>query len=194
MRTIAKAKATFDAMCERVLSRRTKGERLADKQMCRKKIADSWVEIEQFRLLVLRTAWLIDKHQDYKRVLKDIAAVKAAMPKVLHDVAGRTLQLPTDRSGSRKKMPFAQQLLDSYMLGLADARPRFTRLPSPSRCCADTSRPTRCSRATRYNRRASVRLSYMGQAWRDRGLFGVTHERGPLAGSRRSRQAARLDG
>jgi len=119
MRTIAKAKATFDAMCERVLSRRTKGERLADKQMVQEKIADSWVEIEQFRLLVLRTAWLIDKHQDYKRVLKDIAAVKAAMPKVLHDVAGRTLQLHGS-IGLSKEMPFAQQLLDSYMLGLAD--------------------------------------------------------------------------
>jgi acyl-CoA dehydrogenase len=83
------------------------------------KIADSWVEIEQFRLLVLRTAWLIDKHQDYKLVLKDIAAVKAAMPKVLHDVAGRTLQLHGS-IGLSKEMPFAQQLLDSYMLGLAD--------------------------------------------------------------------------
>ena len=44
--------------------------------MTQEKIADSWIEIEQFRLLVLRTAWLIDKHHDYQRVRKDIAAVK----------------------------------------------------------------------------------------------------------------------
>jgi len=81
MRTIAMARACFDAMCERVLSRRTQGQLLSDKQMVQEKIADSWVEIEQFRLLVLRTAWLIDKPDDYKLVLKDIAAVKAAMPK-----------------------------------------------------------------------------------------------------------------
>ena len=35
--------------------------------MTQEKIADSWIEIEQFRLLVLRTAWLIDKHKDYKQ-------------------------------------------------------------------------------------------------------------------------------
>ena len=43
--------------------------------------------MEQFRLLVMRTAWRIDKYKDYKRVRKDISAVKAAMPKVFHDVA-----------------------------------------------------------------------------------------------------------
>jgi acyl-CoA dehydrogenase len=119
MRTIAMARTAFDAMCERVLSRRTKGELLADKQMVQEKIADSWIEIEQFRLLVLRTAWLIDKHQDYRRVLKDIAAVKAAMPKVLHDVAGRALHLHGS-IGLSREMPFSQQVIDSYFLGLAD--------------------------------------------------------------------------
>ncbi len=119
MRTIAMARACFDAMCERVLSRRTQGQLLSDKQMVQEKIADSWVEIEQFRLLVLRTAWLIDKHNDYKIVLKDIAAVKAAMPKVLHDVAGRALHLHGS-IGLSREMPFAQQVIDSYFLGLAD--------------------------------------------------------------------------
>ena len=33
--------------------------------MVQEKIADSWMEIEQFRLLVLRTAWKIDKYKDY---------------------------------------------------------------------------------------------------------------------------------
>jgi acyl-CoA dehydrogenase len=37
-------------------------------------LADSWIEVEQFRLLVLHTAWLIDKHQDYLRVRKGIEA------------------------------------------------------------------------------------------------------------------------
>ena len=42
-------------------------------QMTQEKIADSWIEIEMFRLLVLRTAWLIDEHNDYKRVRIGIA-------------------------------------------------------------------------------------------------------------------------
>ena len=83
------------------------------------KIADSWVELEQFRLLVLRTAWLIDRHNDYKRVRKDIAAVKAVMPKVLHDIASRALHLHGSL-GLSSEMPFAQQVLASYFLALAD--------------------------------------------------------------------------
>lgn len=80
MRTIALARRAFDMMCERALSRQTRHGRLADLQMTQEKIADSWIQIEQFRLLVLRTAWLIDKHHDYQKVRRDIAAVKVAMP------------------------------------------------------------------------------------------------------------------
>jgi len=119
MRTIAKAREAFDRMCQRVLSRTTKGERLADKQMVQEKIADSWVEFEQFRLLVLRTAWKIDKYQDYKKVLKDIAAIKFAMPKLLHDIAGRALHLHGSL-GLSDEMPFMHWVTESYFLALAD--------------------------------------------------------------------------
>ncbi len=80
MRTIALARKAFDMMCERAVSRKTRHGHLADFQMVQEKIADSWIQIEQFRLLVLRTAWLIDKHHDYQKVRRDIAAVKVAMP------------------------------------------------------------------------------------------------------------------
>lgn len=119
MRTIGEARKAFDMMCERVLSRVTQGERLADKQLVQEKIADSWIEIEQFRLLVLRTAWLIDKYKDYRKVRKDIAAVKAAMPKVLHDLAARALHLHGSL-GLSNEMPFMEQISTAFMLGLAD--------------------------------------------------------------------------
>ena len=61
--------------------------------MTQEKIADSWIQIEQFRLLVLRTAWKIDKYHDYQKVRRDIAAVKVAMPQVLHDVVQRAMHL-----------------------------------------------------------------------------------------------------
>ena len=51
---------------------------------------ESWIELEQFRLLVLQTAWKIDRYQDYKRVRGDISAVKVAMPKVLNNIASRS--------------------------------------------------------------------------------------------------------
>src|SRR6201995_1311562 len=78
MRTIALARKAFDMMCERAVARKTRQGRLADFQMTQEKIADSWIQIEQFRLVVLRTAWLIDKHHDYQKVRRDIAAVKVA--------------------------------------------------------------------------------------------------------------------
>ena len=43
-------------------------------------IADSYAQLKQFRLFVLYTAWEIDKYNDYKKVRKDIAAVKVVMP------------------------------------------------------------------------------------------------------------------
>lgn len=119
MRTIGQAKKALDLMCQRALSRFTQGSILADKQMTQEKIADSWIEIEQFRLLVLRTAWLIDKYHDYKKVRRDIAAVKAAMPKVLHDVAARALHLH-GCYGVSHEAPFMDLIADAFMIGLAD--------------------------------------------------------------------------
>jgi acyl-CoA dehydrogenase len=119
MRTIAQVRTAFDMMCERAVSRQTRKGPLASLQMTQERIADSWIEIEQFRLLVMRTAWLIDKYQDYKRVRKDIAAVKVAMPKVLHDVAQRALHLHGSL-GVSNEMPFVNMLIASEALGLAD--------------------------------------------------------------------------
>jgi acyl-CoA dehydrogenase len=119
MRTIAQVRQAFDMMCERAVSRQTRAGSLASFQMTQEKIADSWIEMEQFRLLVLRTAWLIDKHRDYRAVRKDIAAVKVAMPKVLHDVAQRALHLH-GALGVSDEMPLAAMLLGSEVMGLAD--------------------------------------------------------------------------
>jgi acyl-CoA dehydrogenase len=119
MRTVGVVKRAFDMMCERALSRVTQGEVLARKQLVQAMIADSWVQIEQFRLLVLRTAWKIDRYDDYLRVRADISAVKAAMPQVLHDVASRALQIHGSL-GVSDEMPFGAMVLESFHMGLAD--------------------------------------------------------------------------
>ncbi len=119
MRTIAQATRALDMMCERALSRVTKGEPLGMKQMVQEKIADSWVQLRQFRLLVLETAWLIDQGKDYKSVRKNIAAVKAVMPQVLHDIAARALHLHGSL-GISTEMPFADWVINSFHVGLAD--------------------------------------------------------------------------
>jgi len=94
MRTIGLLKKAFDMMCERALSRVTKGEILAQKQMVQERIADSYTQILQFRLHVLYAAWLLDQAQGYSRLARrEIAAIKANMPRVLNDVVYRALHL-----------------------------------------------------------------------------------------------------
>ena len=119
MRTLALATRAFEMMCERVVSRVTKGETLANKQMVQEKIADSWIELRQFRLLILETAWLADKNKDCKAVRKNVAAVKAIMPKILHDIASRALHLHGSL-GLSDDMPFVEWLVNSFHVGLAD--------------------------------------------------------------------------
>jgi acyl-CoA dehydrogenase len=119
MRTVGLVKQALDMMCERALSRTTQGETLARKQLVQAMIADSWIQLEQFRLLVLRTAWRIDEYDDYERVRGDISAVKAAMPKVLHDIASRAVQIHGSL-GVSHEMPFASMVLESFHMSLAD--------------------------------------------------------------------------
>jgi acyl-CoA dehydrogenase len=119
MRTIGLSKKALDMTCERALSRQTQGGLLADKQFVQGYIADSYAQLVQFRLFVLYTAWSIDKHKDYRKVRKDIAAVKVVMPTVLHDIAWRAIQVH-GALGVSNEMPFHQMLLGASVMGLAD--------------------------------------------------------------------------
>jgi acyl-CoA dehydrogenase len=119
MRTIGLARRALDMMCERALSRTTQGGKLAEKQFVQGYIADSYAQLVQFRLFVLYTAWSIDKHNDYRKVRKDIATVKVVMPGVLHDIAMRALQVH-GALGVSNEMPFHRMILGASVLGLAD--------------------------------------------------------------------------
>ncbi len=119
MRTIGLARRGLDAMCERALSRQVSGGLLADKQFVQGYIADSYAQLMQFRLYVLYTAWLIDEHNDYRKVRKDIAAIKVLMPGVLHDITWRAMQVH-GALGVSNEMPFHQMLIGASVMGLAD--------------------------------------------------------------------------
>ncbi len=119
MRTVGVAQRALDMMCERALSRTTKGQLLARKQMVQAMIADSWIDLQQFRLLVLRTAWLIDETKDYMKVRKDIAAIKVLTPRVLEGIARRAIQVH-GALGLTRDMPLGGMLVGGIALGLAD--------------------------------------------------------------------------
>jgi acyl-CoA dehydrogenase len=119
MRTIGLSRKALDMMCERALSRETAGGRLSDKQFVQGYIADSYAQLAQFRLFVLYTAWEIDKYNNYKKVRKDIAAVKVVLPTVLHDIAWRAMQVH-GALGVTNEMPFMSMIHGAAALGLAD--------------------------------------------------------------------------
>ena len=119
MRTVGACRHALDLMCQRAVSRTTRDGRLADLQMVQEQIADSWIAVESFRLLVLRTAWLIDKHKDYQKVRKDIAAIKVAMPQVYHDVATKAAHLH-GALGVSNEMPFMRMVTSALVMGIAD--------------------------------------------------------------------------
>ena len=60
MRLIGMAERAIDLMVRRAQSRVAFGRPLAEQGVVREHIAQSRIEIEQARLLVLKTAWLID--------------------------------------------------------------------------------------------------------------------------------------
>jgi len=118
MRTVGLCSRAFDMMCERALSRRTKGTSLAEKQAVQAFIADSWIQLQQFRLLVLHTAWLIDT-QPHGAARTGIAACKVAMAQVMHDVVQRAVHLHGSL-GTTLELPLAQWWMSVPSLALAD--------------------------------------------------------------------------
>ena len=119
MRSVGTAQRALDMMCERVLSRETKGSLIAEKQAIQHWIADSWVQIQQFRLQVLHCAWLIDTVGDYAKIRQHIAGVKVATPKVLIDVVYRAMHAHGSL-GVSNLMPLAHMWMSGPVMGIAD--------------------------------------------------------------------------
>ena len=106
-------------MSRRAVSRTTRTGVIGDYQAVQMQIADSYIELEQFKLFVLKTAWMIDKYQDYRKVRKDIAAIKALMPKVYHDIAARCIHIHGSL-GVSDEMPFVGAMIGAMVMGIAD--------------------------------------------------------------------------
>ena len=79
-------------MCERALERKTFGRYLHEHGSIAEGIALSRIEIDQARLLVLRTAWLIDTF-DNKAARKEVAMIKALVPRLQTTVMDRAMQV-----------------------------------------------------------------------------------------------------
>ena len=118
MRTVGMCQRAFDMMCERALSRVTQGEVLAKKQMVQEKIADSYIALESFRLMVMKAAWTIDQVGGHK-ARRQIAMVKVLTPKVLHDIVYNALHIHGSL-GTSNEMPLAGMWSSVPIFGIAD--------------------------------------------------------------------------
>lgn len=118
MRTVGLCQRALDMMCERALSRTTKGSLLAEKQAVQQYIADSWAQIQQLRLLVLHTAWLIDQ-QTTAGTRKEIAAIKTVAADVLHDVVMRAIQVH-GALGISEELPLWRWLQQVFVVRFSD--------------------------------------------------------------------------
>jgi acyl-CoA dehydrogenase len=92
MRSIGAAERCLDLMVQRSQSRTAFGKPLSEQGVVREWIADARIQIEQVRLLVLKTAWLID-NLGTKGARTEIAAIKVAAPNLLTSVADKAMQL-----------------------------------------------------------------------------------------------------
>lgn len=120
MRAVGVCTKALDMMCERALSRKAKGELLSNLQMVQQDIADSYIQLKQFRLHVLYTAWLIDKTKAYTReVRKEIASIKISAAKVNHDIIYRAIHLH-GALGMSNETPLGEMWMAAPQMGIMD--------------------------------------------------------------------------
>jgi acyl-CoA dehydrogenase len=91
MRLIGMAERALELMVQRSKSRVAFGKPVAEQSVVQHWIAQSRIRIEQARLLVLKTAWLIDTVGN-QGARTEIAAIKVAVPAVTKYVTDRAIQ------------------------------------------------------------------------------------------------------
>ena len=92
MRSIGMAELALELMVERCQERKAFGKYLHQYANIGDWIAESRIEIEQARLLVLKTAWMIDE-VGAKAARKEIAMIKALVPGMHTRVVDRAMQV-----------------------------------------------------------------------------------------------------
>ena len=118
MRLIGMAERAFDIMCRRALERRAFGKTLAEQGVVQDWIAESRIQIEQARLMVLKAAWLIDT-VGAKGARIEISAIKVAVPRMATWVIDRGIQT-LGGAGVSDDFPLAALYAHARTLQIAD--------------------------------------------------------------------------
>jgi acyl-CoA dehydrogenase len=118
MRLIGMAERALELMCRRATSRVAFGKPLAAQGVLQEWIAESRVEIEQLRLLVLKTAWLMDTVGN-RGAHTEIQSIKIATPSVVQRIIDRAIQ-SHGAAGVSQDFPLAHLWAAARTLRLAD--------------------------------------------------------------------------
>ncbi len=118
MRSIGAAQKALELMVQRALSRAPFGKPLSEQGVIQEWIAMSKLEIEQARLLVLKTAWIIDNFGK-KAAQSEIAMIKIIAPEVHTNVTSRAMQV-FGAGGLSEDYPLASMWAHGRILHIAD--------------------------------------------------------------------------
>ena len=118
MRLIGAAERSLEMMAGRARSRVAFGRAIAEQGTVRRWIAESRIAIDQARLLVLKTAWLMDTSGN-RAARAEIAMIKAAVPLMAETVIDRAIQVH-GAAGLSQDTPLAGFYSYARALRLAD--------------------------------------------------------------------------
>ncbi|MFM9903187.1 MAG: acyl-CoA dehydrogenase family protein [Pyrinomonadaceae bacterium] len=118
MRLIGVAERSLGLMCSRAKARVAFGKPVADQGVVRQWIAEARLAIDQARLLVLKTAWIMDTAGN-KAARREIAMIKAVVPQMALQIIDRAIQVHGG-GGVSQDFPLAQFWIYARSLRLAD--------------------------------------------------------------------------
>ncbi len=118
MRLLGAAERAIELMCRRASSRQTFGRPIADHGVVQHWIAQARVRVEQARLLVLKTAWLMDTVGN-QGAHTEIQAIKIGVPQTVEWVLDKAIQTH-GAAGVSDDTPLAALWASARTLRLAD--------------------------------------------------------------------------
>lgn len=118
MRLIGIAERSLEMMCKRARSRVAFGKPIAEQGGVRQWIAEARLAIDQARLLVLKTAWMMDTAGN-KAARREIAMIKAVVPQMALKIIDRSIQVHGG-GGVSQDFPLTQLWIYARSLRLAD--------------------------------------------------------------------------
>ncbi|TLQ01078.1 acyl-CoA dehydrogenase [Nesterenkonia salmonea] len=118
MRTLGMAERALALAGSRARERSPFGRPLAEQPVIREWIAESRIELESLRLLVLKTAWLMDTVGN-RQAMTEIQSIKIAVPRAAQRILDRVIQL-FGGAGLSGDHPVAEMFAGARALRLAD--------------------------------------------------------------------------